>query len=114
MASDQHALNRQTWDALQAHGVEPGSSLDVEAFFFSPTEQRAAGLAEALRAIGWRARTSSTTRGLLRRRVEWSVEGARQIDAVDLDSLDAMVDALDALAAGHGSEFDGWGTEIGD
>lgn len=106
-------LNQQLWETLKDHGVEPGSSLDVEIFFFSPTEDAATALADDLSAQGWTARPTSTTRGLFRKRVEWSVAGSRTVDAVELAGLDAMVDALEAIAAAHGSEFDGWGAEVG-
>jgi hypothetical protein len=50
---------------------------------------------------------------VFRKRVEWSVEGSHTLDGVELDGLDAVGDALEAIAAAHGSQFDGWGAEVG-
>lgn len=112
MGSDQRDLNRETWAALQGEGFTPGSSLEVEAFFYSTSEESASGLARELGSRGWSVSLSATRRGILRRRWEWGVTATRTVVEVDAAALDAMVDELEDLAAAHGSDFDGWGAEL--
>lgn len=109
--ADALETNRDTWVALQEHGVVPGSELGVDAFFFADTEASAESVAAGLRHLGWVVAVSTSRRGLLRRRTLWAVEASRSIGGVSLDVLDEMVTSLEALAEQHGAEFDGWGAQ---
>ncbi|MCA1783846.1 MAG: ribonuclease E inhibitor RraB [Dermatophilaceae bacterium] len=109
---DQLQKNRETWSQLTEQGVRPGDAINVDAFFFAPHEEAATQLAEALSAAGWESQVSSSKTGLLRRKVSWDVQASRLVSGVDLGRLDALVTELEAAAAAHDSEFDGWGTEL--
>jgi hypothetical protein len=111
-AEEQKAMNRQTWSARRSAGVGDGEPMEVETFFFAPSEASAQGLRADLAADGWATRVTTAKSGLLRRRTVWSVAASRALSGVDLAVLDDMVDRLDALADKHSAEFDGWGTEI--
>jgi hypothetical protein len=111
-ADEQKAMNRETWSALQGAGVAAGEHLQVDVFFFAPSEASAQGLQSDLAAGGWTAAVTASKSGLLRRRTVWSVAASRTLSGVDLDVLDDMVERLDALAQEHGAEFDGWGAEV--
>ena len=106
-------MNRETAHALRDSGVQDGQALEVDALFFAADEASASALAGHLTAEGWRARTDSQRRGVLKKRTVWSVQGTRSVAAGD-DAFDAMVTQLDALAEAHGADFDGWGAEVQD
>ena len=104
--------NRQTWSELNEMGVRPGDMIEFDAFFFAPDEEGANQLAAALATAGWVTDVSSLETGVFRRKVTWSVSASKQVPAVDLAKLDELVTELEAAAARHGAEFDGWGTEV--
>lgn len=104
-------MNRETLQALRGNGVRDGQSVEVDALFFAANETSAAAPVADLTGDGWRARSHSEKRGLLRKRTVRSVQGSRSVTA-DGDALDAMVERLDALANKHSAEFDGWGAEV--
>lgn len=110
-ATDQLHMNRQTWEALQAQGVVPGSGLGVDAFFFADREEAAGQLAAGLQDLGWAVETAASRHGLLRRRTLWSLQAHRVFTDISLQVLDNMVTSLEAEGARHGAEFDGWGAE---
>lgn len=110
--TDQKTMNRATWASLQDKGVAAGSSLVVDTFTVASDERSAHALAGELERRGWQMRgVLASRRGVLRRKVDWEVLASRQIDAVDLVALDAMVDEMESLARAHGATFDGWGAE---
>ena len=109
---EQLQKNRDTWAQLNELGVRPGDDLSIDAFFFAPNQEAAGRLAAALSAAGWDSQVSSSTSGLLRRKVDWDVQASRFVSGVDLDRLDALVTEIEAAAHEHDSEFDGWGAQL--
>ena len=113
MALDQQlAMNRQSWQALQEHGVTDESELRLDFFYVAPGEKQADALCAFLRAeTDYDVRVGSSAGGLLKRK-SWTVNGTTQKTPVSLDILDAWVEWMVAAGVEHGGcEFDGWGAE---
>lgn len=111
--NEQLRMNSETLAKLKDSGVSDGQLLEVEAFFFAVDEASASSLVAALEAHGWRACADRARRGLLKKKVTWSVQATKALLA-EADALDGMVQQLDALAEKHGADFDGWGAEVPD
>ncbi len=80
----------------------------IDLHFWAPDEESAGRLVEALREFGVGKVVSNQTESAPSL---WNVEG--QIPAsVDQVVADAFVEDLVSLAVAHGSEFDGWGTQL--
>jgi hypothetical protein len=106
----QQQMNRSTWRARRAEGVDEGAPLEVD--FFSTART---GRPPSAWPLCWRPRRSVHLRcsrtGLLRR-IECVVSGSERLPAVTLAVLDAWVEAMTCLGDRHGLEFDGWGAEV--
>src|SRR5688572_26562906 len=96
-------MNRQTWKALQEHGVSEGTRLRLEFFYVSPSQESADDLA-----------------GFLRRETQYDVRARADMVTGWTDPISASLEALDSwvewmVKAGdaHGRcEFDGWGAKV--
>jgi hypothetical protein len=100
----------QTWEALQAHGVDGSGELPLEFFYQAPGERAASALAAFLRAeTDYEVVTGSQKTGLLSRRA-WNVAGSTRPMAVSLDILLEWATWMVAAGAEHGPcKFHGWG-----
>jgi regulator of RNase E activity RraB len=109
----QYRTNLQVWQQLQQHGVTPGTLLTPDAHFWARTGAEAEELAVHLRdGLGYRVEVDVIKQGLLRRRHVWSVQGTTPPRTLNPDAIDAWTDEMVEVAAAHGAEFDGWGTEV--
>lgn len=112
----QHAQRRSNidlWQQLQRHGVTTGTLLTPDAHFWARTGAEAEDLAVQLRdELGYRVQVEVVKQGFLRRRQAWSVEATTPPMTLNPDAIDAWTDRMVEVAALHGAEFDGWGTEI--
>jgi hypothetical protein len=111
--AQQLAMNRQSWLALQEHGMTEESELRLDFFYVSPSEQQA----NALRAFiqdetDYDVRVGSNGGGLLKKK-NWLVTGSTQPTQASQDILDQWVRWMVAAGFEHGCEFDGWGAEAG-
>ena len=107
----QLAMNRQTWPALQGHGVTEEPELRLDFFYVAPSEQSASALAAFIQEeTDYEVRVTSSGGGLLRKK-DWSVSGSTQPTQVSQDVLDEWVSWMVAAGFEHDCEFDGWGAE---
>ncbi|HVM56478.1 MAG TPA: ribonuclease E inhibitor RraB [Gaiellaceae bacterium] len=106
-------MNRQTWQALQQHGVTEQSKLRLDFFYIASSEQQANALASFLRdETDYDVGVSSSGGGLLKKKT-WAVNGSTQETAISLDILDDWVRWMFAAGeANGGCEFDGWGAAV--
>lgn len=109
----QLAMNRQTWQALQQHGVTEASKLRLDFFYVAPGEQQANALAGFLREeTDYDVAMSPSGGGLLKKKV-WAVSGSTRETAISLAILDDWVRWMVAAGEANGScEFDGWGAPV--
>jgi hypothetical protein len=109
----QLAMNRQTWQALQDHGVTGESRRRLDFFYIAPGEKEANALAEFLKAeTDYEVAVSSSGGGFLKK-TAWGVNGTTQETELSLAILDQWVRWM--VAAGNengGCEFDGWGAPV--
>jgi hypothetical protein len=104
-------MNRQSWPALQEHGVTEDTELRLDFFFVAPGEQQARALAELLqRETDYGVRVGSSSGGFMKKK-EWIVTGSTQGTKVSQDILDQWVTWMVAAGAQAGCEFDGWGAQ---
>src|SRR4051812_22965574 len=106
-------MNRQTWQALQDHGVTEDSKLRLDFFYVAPGEEEANALAQFIREeTDYDVRVSSSGGGFLKKKA-WAVNGTTQDTEVSLDILDDWVRWMVAAGEAHGGcDFDGWGAEV--
>jgi hypothetical protein len=108
----QLAMNRQTWQALQEHGVTEQSKLRLDFYYFASSEQEARELADFLqRETDYDVAISSSGGGFLKKKT-WLLKGTTQETEVSLAILDQWVEWMVAAGEEHGCDFDGWGAEV--
>jgi hypothetical protein len=106
----QIAMNRETWSALQRHGVTEESQLRLEFSFNAPNRQAADGLCALLQEqTDYDVRVQSDG-SFLRRR--WRVEGRTKNTAVSPTILDQWVTWMVSAGKERSCDFDGWGTSV--
>ncbi len=106
----QLTMNRQTWAALQKHGVTPDSQLRLDFSYNAPTREAADKLCALLRAQTDYEVTVESARSFLRRK--WQIEGKTQNMAVSPEVLDQWVTQMVSAGKEHSCDFDGWGTSV--
>jgi hypothetical protein len=101
--AQQRAMNRQTWEALQTHGVTEETELRLDFAYLAPGPTEAEDLAAFIRAeTDYDVRADKT-----------SVEGNTQPTFVSPDVLDEWVTWMVLAGHEHGCcKFDGWGTAL--
>jgi regulator of ribonuclease activity B len=106
-------MNRQTWAALQEHGVDASSEIRLDFFYVAPGQPEAEDLGAFLRtATDYQVDVDFIERGVRRRKL-WSVTGSTQPTSVSPEILDQWVRWMVAAGAEHGGcEFDGWGAAV--
>jgi len=110
----QLSMNRETWKALEEHGVREGAELSLDFFFVAPGEEAARALATYIGAeTDYEAEASSVKTGWLSK-PHWGVSGSTPPTAVSPDVLDEWVTWMVAAGQAHGCEFDGWGAAVPD
>jgi hypothetical protein len=106
----QLTMNRQTWAALQKHGVTEERQLRLDFSFKAPNREAAARLCELLQEqTDYEVKVESDG-SLLRRK--WRVEGRTQNTAVSPAILDQWVTWMVSAGKKHSCDFDGWGTSV--
>jgi len=106
----QLTMNRQTWAALQKHGVTQDSHLRLDFSYNAPTHDAADKLCALLRAQTDYEVTVESARSFLRRK--WRIEGKTQNMAVSPEVLDQWVTRMVSAGKEHSCDFDGWGTSV--
>jgi hypothetical protein len=106
----QLAMNRQTWAALQKHGVTEQSELRLDFSYDAPNRNAA----ESLRAL-LQEQTDYDVRvksggSFLRR--EWRLEGTTQTTAISPEILDQWVTWMVTAGKERQCDFDGWGASV--
>ena len=102
------ARNQELVAVIVARGGLLQTRRRVDLHFWSKSEQDAEMLVEALRRLGVQAVRANPPPGMDR---IWSVEASLETTVEDV-TREAYVESLVRLAIQHGSEFDGWGTEL--
>ena len=106
----QLAMNRQTWAALQQHGVTESSRLRLDFSYNAPSRESADKLCALLREeTDYEVRVESVG-SFLRRR--WRVEGRTKETAVSPAILDQWVTWMVTAGKERSCDFDGWGTSV--
>jgi Regulator of ribonuclease activity B len=112
LLSKQLAMNQQTWQTLQQHGVTEGTELRLDFNFIAPSEEQAKALADLLqRETDYDVRVISDGGGLLRKK-RWRITGTTQPTSVSQGILDEWVTWMVAAGFENGCEFDGWGAQV--
>jgi Regulator of ribonuclease activity B len=107
----QLAMNGQTWETLQRHGVTEETELRLDFFYVAPAEKQAEGLAEFLtRETDYEVRVQSQPAGLLKGRT-WAVVGRTQETKISRDVLDHWARWMVGAGLASECEFDGWGAQ---
>jgi len=106
----QLAMNRETWAALQKHGITEQSQLRLDFSYNAPSRDAA----ETMRALiqnqtDYEVRVESDG-SFLRRK--WRVEGTTQKTAISLKILDQWVTWMVTAGKERACDFDGWGTSV--
>jgi len=106
----QLAMNRETWAALQKHGITEQSQLRLDFSYNAPSRDAA----ETMRALiqnqtDYEVRVESDG-SFLRRK--WRVEGTTQKTAISLEILDQWVTWMVTAGKERACDFDGWGTSV--
>lgn len=105
------AMNRQSWAALQQHGVTEESELRLDFFYAAADEEAASRLAQFLEAeTDYEVMPRSSGGGFLRKQ-KWTISGTTQPTKVSSAILDQWVEWMVAAGFQFGCEFDGWGAE---
>ncbi len=106
----QLAMNRQTWAALQKHGVTEESQLRLDFSFNAPNREAADRLCTLLRdQTDYDVKVESDGPFLRRR---WRVEGSTRNTAVSPAILDQWVTWMVSAGKDRACDFDGWGTSV--
>jgi regulator of RNase E activity RraB len=101
--------NEQVRQEIVKAGVDPSSTLQYEHALYFASQSQAIIAVQRLRGdfeVGEPQRVDATADGL-----EWLVV-ARQEVALDLAGIDAVTRQMEALAAGLGGVYDGWGVPL--
>jgi hypothetical protein len=103
-------MNRQTWVALQGHGVTAQSQLQLEFSYDAPSRPAAEALVSLVKdQTDYEVRVKAGGNFLRRK---WRVEGATQSTAVSLEILDQWVTWMVTAGKEHDCDFDGWGALV--
>lgn len=102
----QLAMTPETWAQMRAHGVSEETPLDVEIFFYTPSEGLADSLARDL-VEQWHYRATVGTH-----EDTHSVRATIPSRSFDEESLLQLTRDMCELGARHDAEFDGWGAPI--
>jgi hypothetical protein len=106
----QLAMNRQTWAALQRHGVTAESTLCLDFFYNAASREAAESLCSLLREQTDYELSVKSSGSFLRRK--WRVEGRTQETAVSPEILDQWVTWMVNAGKESSCDFDGWGTSV--
>jgi hypothetical protein len=111
--AQQLAMNQQSWQALQEHGVTEESELRLDFFYVAPGEREAENLRAFIQhETNYDVRVRSSGGGFMRKK-SWMVTGTTQPTKVSLDILNDWVGWMVAAGFERDCEFDGWGAEAG-
>jgi hypothetical protein len=104
----QLALTPQTLAALRERGAPKDAAFRLEYFFYSPSRDNAAALADALKLQGYsvQARPSPHDKDL------FIITGWSTPVPIQEESLRSWTVAMGGLGFAHDCEFDGWGTTV--
>src|ERR1700722_3252200 len=108
MLAKQLAMNRQTWAALQKHGVTAESTLRLDFSYNSVSRDAAESLCALIREQTNYEVNVESNGSFLRRTCR--VEGRSQETAVSPEILDQWVTWMVKAGKECSCDFDGWGT----
>ena len=102
----QLGMTRETWQRLQSHGVDEGSSLSLDFYFKSPSYAQAGALK------GFLTEETDYDVKISALEDEWLVHGSTLPTTVTLPILEQWVEWMVLAGFRFDSEFDGWGAEV--
>ena len=106
----QLAMNRETWAALQRHGVTEQSQVRLDFTYLAPDRAKAVAL-EALLREQTDYEVSVQSQGSLFRRT-WTVTGSTRATSISPEILDQWVRWMVTAGKERECDFDGWGTSV--
>ena len=106
----QLAMNRQTWAALQKHGVTTESTLRLDFSYNAASRETAERLCALLREQTDYEVSVESSGSFLRRK--WRAEGRTQETAVSPEILDRWATWMVTAGKERSCDFDGWGTSV--
>ena len=106
----QLTMNRQTWAALQKHGVTAESTLCLDFSYNAASREAAENLCVLLREQTDYEVNVESSGSFLRRK--WRVEGRTKETAVSPEILDKWVRWMVIAGKERSCDFDGWGTSV--
>lgn len=106
----QLVMNRQTWAALQKHGVTTESKLRLDFSYNAESREAAESLCALLRGQTDYEVSVESSGSFLRRR--WRVEGRTLETAISPEVLDQWVMWMVTAGKERSCNFDGWGTSV--
>jgi Regulator of ribonuclease activity B len=108
----QQVMNRTSWAALQEHGVDETTEVELEFFYAAPGEGEASRLVEYLRGEADYDARAVSQKGAFSKRT-WVVTGKTRPTTISLEVLDQWVQWMVAAGAANGGcEFDGWRAQV--
>jgi hypothetical protein len=111
IVAKQLAMNRQTWAALQKHGVTAESTLRLDFSYNSASRDAAESLFALIRKQTDYEVNVESSGSFLRRK--WRGQGRTQETAVSPEILDQWVTWIVTAGKECFCDFDGWGTSVG-
>ena len=106
----QLAMNRETWAALQAHGITEESPVCLDFTYRAPSRQAAQALEALLRKETDYTAAVESDGSLFRK--TWTVVGSTQQTTISPEILDQWVLWMVTAGKEAGCDFDGWGTSV--
>ena len=110
LLAQQLTMNRQTWTALQGHGVTEETELRLDFCYRAPNRKAAEALNNFLfQETDYDIRIESDGSVL---RQEWRLEGSTQVTKISPEILDQWVTWMVTAGKELACDFDGWGTSV--
>ena len=106
----QLAMNKETWAALQQHGLTDQSKVRLDFTYLAPSRDAANALEQFLRDDSDYDLSVQSQGSFFRK--TWTVTGTTQETAVFPEVLDQWVTWMVAAGRQHQCKFDGWGTSV--
>ena len=103
-------MNRQTWAALQGHGVTEETELRLDFCYLAPSSEAAEVLSNFLvQETDYDIRIESDDSVV---RGQWRLEGSTQATKISAEILDEWVTWMVIAGKEQACDFDGWGTAV--
>lgn len=105
----QLAMNAETWKALLRNGLKPDTELQLDFYFYAPSEEKAQHLKDLLEEYDYEVEIGKVEADS---ESKWFVSGKTIPTTLSLEILDQWVEWMIAAGKEYNSVFDGWSTSV--